>query len=306
MTYFAFDRPSPSATVEAVETIAALKDNHNGKPLYVFALIDGAFDEFFFETTFRSALPRISLYESSELNGFGKAAPFLLCAPEAEDQLPEWVARLLMACGSRPMWSVIASAIPSAEFVKHFSRFLTGQCNDNLEWPIRWGDSRVLPELLTKLPSTYLSDILEPVYLWLASSRQGTISKWAGSGKRPAQSLETKKLLLDDGTFARLVEASEPDAVINQIEQTEPELLRYRKPSESYTLVRRQLEIADKVGIKHTGARKHFAAIALYLRDDFLATDEFQAVLVNVKGGKDYFSEVRALPEHFWNELSRT
>jgi hypothetical protein len=70
--------------------------------------------------------------------------------------------------------------------------------------------------------------------------------------------------------------------------------------------VKRQLEIADKIGMEQAAARKHFAAIALYLRDDFLAADEFQAVLVNVKSGKDYFSEVRALPEHFWNGMSRT
>jgi hypothetical protein len=162
-----------------------------------------------------------------------------------------------------------------------------------------------LPELLSILPVANVCEILEPVYLWLTTSRQGSISKWAGAGKCPNQFFEKGKLFLDDKTFGRLIDASEPDSVISQIEQTEPELLKYRKPSECYMLVKRHLEIADKIGLRQAGARKHFASMALYLRDNFLETDEFQAVLAKVKGGRDYFSEVRALPEHFWDGLGR-
>lgn len=300
MTYFAFDRPLPQVAEQIVDEIAALTHTAEGTTVTVCAMIDGAFDESFFADAFRTPSPRISLYEHAPLKSFGQAVPFLVQAPSPGNELLSWTKHLLAACEARPMWSLIASAVGMHELARHMSPFLIAQCEDKLEWPVRWGDARVLPALLNTLSSDLTAELLRPMYRWFASSRQGEVLSWSGPGAYREPGASHEKMHIDDATFARLVDATEADAVLAQIYDTEPELLRYRQPSDCYRLISRQLEVADQFGIDQPGPRKHFCAMSLYLTEEFLQAPDMQSLLANVKAGRDYFSEFAALSVDFW------
>jgi hypothetical protein len=135
-----------------------------------------------------------------------------------------------------------------------------------------------------------LDDVFEP--------RELLINK--GSGAATVPCLNYEKLPLEDATFINLVEAAETNVIIDQISLMEPELLRARRPSECHRLAKYQLELADNLGITQAGARKHFAAMALYLNDGFLTMPESQKFLGDLKVGVDYFSALNALSEEFW------
>jgi hypothetical protein len=303
MTYFAFDGPQPDVAGAIVDEITALQHALAGPRVTVCAMVDCAFDESFFAQAFRTSSPRISLYEKTQLRTLGQAAPFFVQAPDRADDLANWVERLLAACDARPMWSVIVSAIGMDELASHISSFLIARCEDKLEWPVRWADARILPALLSTLPPEITQDLLRPVYRWFATSRQGELLSWSGSGARPGVTAPHGNMQIDDAIFARLVDAAEADAVLAQIYDTEPELLRHRQPSDCYRLVCRQLEIADEFGIDQPGPRKHFCAMALYLKEDFLLAPDMQALLTNVKAGRDYYSEIALLSADFWAKL---
>lgn len=300
MAYFAFDKPLPETAGDIVEQIAALQHTLQGTPATVCALIDCAFDESFFARTFRTPAPCISLYERTNLRALGHAAPFLVQAPDAANGLSEWTERLLTAVDARPMWSLIVATVGIHELAGHFSPFLIARCDDKLEWPVRWGDARVLPSLLNMLSPALTQDLLRPMYRWFVPSRHGELLSWSGPGVRPGNAPAYRNMHIDDATFARIVDAAEADAVLAQIDDSEPELLRYRQPTDCYRLISRQLEIADASGIDQPAARKHFCAMALYLKEGFVLTPHMQSFLANVKAGANYYAEIDALPAEFW------
>lgn len=301
MTYFAFDGPLPGVGKQIVDEIAALKLSHRGGSVNVFALVDGAFDELFFTSAFRVPSPRISLYACNVLRDFGAAAPFLVQAPDPVEKLTSWIDYLVSACGVRPMWSLVVSSMSLDELANHFSPYLIAHCDDNLDWPVRWGDTRVLPELLGNLPPAITDDLLLPLYFWLALSREGKLLKWEGRGAGARSNVLSDRMPLSDHTFARIVDASEADAILAQIGDTDTRLLSSKLPSECYRLVKHQLAIADRFDIVQPRHRSHFGAMALYMFERFVERPEFQDLLANIKAGKEYFSEIEKLPDEFWN-----
>jgi len=299
--YFAFDCLSPEFVRKTTDALETLQGDHCRQPLNIFVLIDGAFDENVLTSVFGASFYRISLYEGTPLSGFGKSALFLVQINMDKLGCTSWLARLVDASGNRPMWSVIVAALDIKEFAKHLGPFLIAKSDDSLEWPVRWGDARVLPQLLVELDRNFVSDLMQPIYSWLTPSRNGNLLSWSGQGKSKYEIAKYEKLPIDEMTFAKLVERSEPDMVISQIYDRQPEFLRLLLPSESYRRVARQLEIADKFNMDNPSVRQHFSTMALFLRENFVELPGFKGALANVQRGSDYMSEIISLDGIFWD-----
>ena len=298
--YFAFEYLSPEFFQKTTNALEELQAVHCGKPFNIFVLIDGAFDEDFLTKMFGTGSRCISLYEGTPLSGFGKAALFLAQIDTEKVPLTSWIAKLVDLSGNRPMWSVIAAAIDIDKFAKHLTPFLIAKSDDSLEWPVRWGDVRVLPQLLDELDSRFVDDLLKPIYSWLVPSRNGNLLAWHGQGRFEYRTVEYEKLPMRETTFARLVEISEPDMILSQIYERQPEYLRLLPPSECHRRVARQLRIADKFNMEQPAVRQHFSAISLFLREDFIDLPALKELLVKVSKGSDYMNQIGALNELFW------
>ncbi len=298
--YFAMEPAHATLPALIAEELAVLSGKHVDAPLHVFALVDGAFDEQIISARDRPRLPRHSLYANTALQALGAAAPHLFGAPAAAiEQLP-WLQRLFAACAGKPMLSIIASTLSADALQQHLRPYLIARTADSMEWPVRWGDTRVLPVLMETLTASQRSHLLGPLYCWWSVQRDGTPISWQGGAVPEPTSADFEQLPVSDSAFASLVDAAEADAVLANLDDTQPDLLRQHRPVQCHARVARHLGLASANGISAAGARQHFSALALILADDFARHPAMATLLQRTSKGADYQAEVGALPDDFW------
>jgi hypothetical protein len=302
--YFASDYPSPVVARQIMNELREINAAHPSQSTNVFVLIDGAFDEDFLDRHFRRGFPRISLYEGTALSGMGKAAPFLVEVNESKTSDALWLEKLLHAAGNSPMWSIIVATANMQALAKHFSPYLIAKSEDSLEWPVRWADTRILPQLLNAFETELVEELMLPIYSWFAPSRTGELLRWIGKGGAECRAPENEKLPMSDAVFKKLIDGSEPDMILSRIYDIKPDLLKSRLPSKCYQLVRQQLKIADHFHIDQMPARQHLSTMSLFLRDGFSQMLEFRILLEGVRNGADYMLAIEALSGSFWQEAS--
>lgn len=297
--YFAFDIPSPEIVPKITDELRALQVDRAEERINAFVLIDGAFDEGFFLKCFKK-FSRVSLYEGTDLRHLEEAAPFLVQVPEVELENGRYLENLIGVARNRPMWSVIATPLDIGALAKHFCRYIICRSDDSLEWPVRWGDARVLPELMHAFEPELVADLMRPICGWFTASRTGQALVWYGEGKIDYGCPGYEQVPLSDKTLKDLVEASEADAILSIISDTQPELLKSRLPSECHRLILRQLKIADKYNIEQARVRKHFATLGLIFHENFAELGEIRKILERTQSEFDYVSGINGLPAHFW------
>jgi len=302
--YFATEPAHASLPLQISQTLAELRRAHDDAPLYVFALIDGAFDEALLATRKWSRLPKYSLYDNTALHTLGAAAPHLLTTPPAADEQSVWLQGIFAACEGRPMISVLASALPAMALKDHLRPYLIARTPDSLEWPVRWGDTRVLPGLIDTLEPGRREHLLSPFHHWWSVARDGALIGWQDGACPEPTASDFDKLPLSDAAFGRLVDLAEADAVLANIHDTQPDLLRQHRPVDCHDRVARHLVIASACGISAAGARQHFSVLALCLADDFTEHPAMAALLQRIRQGTDYRTEIGALPASFWQEAA--
>ena len=299
--YFAVEQTSPNLPVQIAQEIEALQEQHEGAPFHVIALVDGAFDEQFFKLPPQIRWPRISLYANTSLESLGAAAPQLTTYRPQSRELTKWLETLFSQCSGKPMLSIFASAQDAESLQRHLLPFLVCRTEDSIEWPVRWGDTRILPALMESLPPSQREQLLGPIYCWWTASREGSELRWKGDGNAACRSTEFDKLPMDESTFAELVDQSEADAILNSIYDSQPDLLRDQNPVSAHATVSRQLKFATSHRIEAARARQHFSVLALMLWDGFARHPAMAEVLNRVRSGNEYFAEIAKLPQSFWD-----
>ncbi|NMG75455.1 DUF4123 domain-containing protein [Aromatoleum diolicum] len=302
--YFAIEPPHASLPLQISHALAELRRAIVDAPLHVFALVDDAFDEALLGARKWSRRPKYSLYDGTALHGLEAAAPHLLTAPAAPDEQSAWLHEIFAACAGRPMLSIVACTLPAAALQDHLRPYLIARTPDSLEWPVRWGDTRVLPGLIDTLEPGRREHLLSPFHHWWSTARDGTLIGWQGGACAAPKPADCDKLPIRDATFARLVELAEADAVLANIHDTQPDLLRQHRPFDCHDRVARHLVIASTCGISAAGARQHFSVLALCLADDFTEHPAMAALLQRVRQGADYRTEIGTLQTGFWQEAA--
>ena len=300
--YFAIEPAQPDLNLQLAQSLAELYRTHAGSSLYVFALVDGIFDEQLLAKRPWSRQPKYSLYEGTDLEAFGPASPHLLAAPTDIAEQNDWLGKILAACAGKPMLSFIASALETPELQRHFLPYLVARTEDLTEWPLRWGDTRVLPEILSVLEPGQREHLFSPLHVWWSIQRDGTLISWRGQSSAAPLPADFEKLPLSDKAFAHLVDKAEADAVLANIHDTQPDLLEQHRAAECHARVAEHLAIADQHGIDVANARQHFSMLSLCLREQFIQHPDMTALLQRTRQGAVYAAEIKALPERFWQE----
>ena len=302
--FFALNPPHHTLPTQIAQEFAALcNDLRITQPhtsLRLYALVDGVFDENFFNTRYPRTLPPRSLYADTALQALGLAAPHLQAAPDAMHELQHWLAHLFSRVNGKPMLSLIASPLSVNELAHHMRPYLIAMTSDTLEWPIRWGDTRVLPALLEALPASQRNHFLSPVRRWWSAGRDGDLLRWDGPAVSPNPA-SFDKLPLGDEIFAVLVDASEADSVLANVYDSQPDLLQADSPAACHARVTRHLELASAHGIDAAPERQHFSALALIMAEDFTRQPHMVELLRRIRQGANYHDEIAALPDDFWN-----
>lgn len=301
--YFAVEAPHPDLPDQLTRALKDLCSTKGDKAQHVFALIDGVFDEQLLNKRPWNRHEKYSLYEGTDLQELGAAAPHLLVAPDDPDEREHWLRAILTACDGKPMLSFLASALPAPELRHHLRPYLVARTEDLTEWPIRWGDTRALPEILSLLEAECHAHLMSPLYVWWSIRRDGSLSAWTGSAMPDPSPADFEKMPLSDEAFSTLVDRAEADAVLASIHDTHAHLVKRYKPSECHSRVAKHLLIADESGIQTASARQHFGMLALSLKDSFLRHPEMATLLRRTQQGSDYAAEIRGLPENFWKEM---
>lgn len=256
------------------------------------------------DARYRRTLPPQSLYANTALQEFGAAAPHLLTSPDGDAEPLAWLNHLFAACGNKPMLSVIASPLRAEELVRHMRPYLIAMTADTVEWPVRWGDTRVLPALLDGLTEVQRGHFLAPVARWWSPARDGGLLRWDGVAELPGAA-GFDKLPLGDEVFANLVDTAEADSVLAKLYDSQPDLLVADSPAECHARVTRHLRVASANGIHAAPAREHFSALALLLNGDFTRQSAMAELLRRTRQGADYNNEIAALPDEFWRAAER-
>jgi hypothetical protein len=294
----------PTLPAEIAQEFAELRATQPGGSLHLLALVDCAFDEEFLDNRYRRTQPPQSLYDNTALQQFGAAAPHLLTSPEGEGESLAWLTHLFASCGNKPMLSIIASSLDADELARHMRPYLIAMTHDTVEWPVRWGDTRVLPALLAALTESQRSHFLGPVARWWSPARDGGLLRWDGADELPGPTA-FDKLPLGDEVFASLVDTAEADAVLASLYDSQPDLFHTCSPAECHSRVVRHLHVASCNGILAASAREHFSALALLLNDDFTQHEALVRLLMRTREGADYKQELAALPDEFWRVTER-
>lgn len=302
--YFAIDTPDAAIPALIVQQLRQLRQAppiaNGGQPLHLLALLDGAFDEDFLARRYRRSLTRQSLYAHTALQNFKHAAPHLLLGPSDEKEQETWLRWLFGACEGKPMLSIIASALDINHLEQHLRPYLIAITPDTVEWPVRWADTRILPALLESITQEQHEHLLGPLYHWWSVRRDGSLINWHGGAQARPIPAQFDKLPLSDIAFASLVDTAEADAILANLHDVQPDLFHSGTPAECHTRVARHLTVASANGIEAASQRQHFGALALMLADDFTTHPAMARLLQRTRQGKNYLSELEALPDDFW------
>lgn len=299
--FFAIDPARASIPAEISGALGTLYANAEA-PVELFALIDAAFDEALLTRSPWRRQSSFSLYERTALDGLAAAGPHLLAAPVDAEDHATWLRDIFAACAGRPMLSILASALSAPALCMHLRPCLVARTSDGLEWPVRWGDSRVLPALFETLDAVQRDHLLSPLHVWWSVSRDGSLASWRGSANPAPAPAPFDRLPVSDAVFGRLVDRAEADAVLAAIHDTQPDLLRHLAAASCHARVTHHLALADRYGVTAAGARQHFCVLALCLDEDFTKHPAMAGALARVRAGADYRSEVANLPPDFWRD----
>lgn len=302
--YFAVN-PWPTGTHERL--LASLQSFREQRVAtgYTYVLFDASFDQTLLTVSPWRRHVECTLYDDTRLAGLKAVAPHLIRLPAELEKQAAWLKELADACSGKPMLSLLYSAIPAQALAAHFRPYLLARTEDSLEWPVRWGDTRVLPTLLATMTAAEREHFLAPIHDWLCIDRTGEVLNWPGVGSQNPASVDFDCWPLDDARFSHLVEEAEADAVIGALYDTQPDLFDMQEPAANYACVKKHLAIASQNGIEGVGARRHFAMLALMLNDEFTEHPAMQRVLKAIREGADYAAEVAVLPAEFWRQTER-
>ncbi len=301
--YFAIEPAQPDVPQKIIQALADLYETQSKTPRHLFALVDGVFDENLLAKRPWSREKQWSLYEGTDLQAFDKVAPHLLAAPADIAEQHGWLQEIFAACDGKPMLSILASTLDGSTLRQHFQPYVIARTEDLTEWPVRWGDTRVLPQILRALEPEQREQLLSPLYGWWSIQRDGSLIVWRGHSTTALVPATFDKLPLNDQAFALLVDQAEADAILANIWDTHPDLLRRYRPSKCHFRVAKHLVLATENGIQAANARQHFSMLALCLNQEFVQHPDMIALLKRTQQGANYAEEIKALPERFWQEM---
>ncbi|WP_290873037.1 DUF4123 domain-containing protein [Aquabacterium sp.] len=302
--FFALESPSPAARKECIDWLdEALSQNQ----LQAHVLIDLAFDNRVLNTPAWRGLPRHSLYANTALAKLEHIGLWLVQLPDHASARAECIDALMHKAENKPMWSVVLSTVPHDVLGTQLAPCLQAETPDGLRWPVRWGDTRVLPHLLAALQPAEVNTWLAQVLTWAWFDRWG---RWQDKRVTKAQDAEPPGMLtdriwqLDEQRFAHLVGCGEVDQILSQIDDHRAHLLRPWSPTQAHDRVASALAVGHKHRLDAAPDCLALATLALSLDLHFLTHPSFTQALRATQQGQPFKGCLENLDASFWDQCA--
>lgn len=158
------------------------------------------------------------LYEDPEA---ASVSPLLIDIAAAQQAGPlEQMMALMNAMRPQLHVSIIDTALPNAELVRHLRRFIYITTEADRQLTLRFADCAVLPALASVLSPTQWATLAEPIARWRVHQRDGALATLppAARGQNPAPT----PLALASAQIDELSEAMAPDRLILNVQASRP------------------------------------------------------------------------------------
>lgn len=300
--FFAVNPWAPDAISRCVESVTSTSPREAS---FLFILIDGAFDETFFDAPLWRHSTRYALYDQTALAALGKVGLWLVALKGDKETVAEHLTALHAQANGKPMWSLLVSSVAADALLQHLRPYLLARTDDGLDWPVRWGDARVLPSLLAALTDVERTHLMTPLRAWHYLDRHGEVQRLQGLGLTETASIPSRIWELDDERFHALVDAGEADHILSRIDDVRPDLLRHDTPARLHQQAQACLRQADRGELNAAPDRQALVMLGLALVPDSFQHPAFQKLLQRTRAGHGYADELNALPDEFWESCAR-
>lgn len=291
--YFACTTPdSSSAAADLWASFQSHKDTLSSRLL--FAVVDMAFD----------------CKLAQRLRYGKKSTPIALGTPLAAlaEHLPHLygpiesrgaVETLLRGAEETPMISFIASEVDIDVLTEALKPLLLVETSDGNRWPLRYGDTRILPELLALVTDSAIP--LSPVIAsWWWPDRIGKLQVFEVDQGKHEQIAPADHLFFDDAQFGRMLTGARPDAIIDQLHQACPEILDRLLPHENFTKVKAALEELPPACRDSSELEIRWCSLALAFDEPLSQIDWFFNVLQASNSVGELLVHLDDIPDEVW------
>lgn len=260
--YFAVNTPSADLHAQA---LACVQTNPSGGRW--FALLDKAFDHDR-KSTLRWPHQTEAIYKGTD--NIEAISPTLLAlSPHSSEALAQDMTRLLRHCQGRPMLSFVQTTLEMSELASAWQDVKWVHTEDGQRFLLRLADTRVLSSLAQALQPHNWERICKPLQTWHVVDRFGDlqplrmplVSPNGADALKPNESL--REFHISDKEFALLLDAAQPDVLINTLFEQIPEVLPTGSDqAKVHAWVRRACDLAAEHGLDATGDQLALAAAA--------------------------------------------
>lgn len=291
--YFACSTPDLSS-VEA--DLWASFQSHRDASLsqQLFAVVDMAFDSKLAQRL-RYGTKSTPIAFGTPLAALAEHLPHL-CGPIESRGAVE---TLLRGAEGSPMISFIASEVDIDLLTEALKPLLLVETSDGNRWPLRYGDTRILPELLALVTDSAIP--LSPVIAsWWWPDRMGKLQVFETDQSKHEQIAPADHLFFDDAQFGWMLTAARPDAIIDQLYQACPDILDRLLPHENFAKVRAALEELPPQCRDSSELELRWCSLALAFDEPLSEIDWFFDVLQTSSSVGELLAHLDDIPDEVW------
>jgi hypothetical protein len=226
--------------------IADLRQQFPHAHIYIYALLEGVFDESCYPLLKRSGqLSYAALYANTPSADDETLCVSPLLIEYADSGRATWDA-LLTKTDGQPALSLIASP----ESLGQLTARLVPWCIVNAAdytLGLSFADTRILPELWKVLSAAQLAQFCGPALLWQYITRT---ADWCTLPLPASTAPPAHEVALDEQQCAQLMTAAEADGVLFQLRASMPDLVNCFTPARAHGLVQHWLTCASHAQIE--------------------------------------------------------
>jgi hypothetical protein len=187
-----------------------------------YALIDTAFD--YKKRAFPLPAGSTPVYQGISLEDLQPVSPALVPIPIDRKDTLHCIHELLAHCSGRPMLSFLATSpnITAEQLISHWQPLHRVRTPDGQKLLLRFADTRTLSHLPRTLTPEQWAAWHRDINEWFHINRRGDLERLPPpkSGAKPVNEIR-----LGEDQFARMLEATDTDAILDFIRDNQPEAI---------------------------------------------------------------------------------
>jgi hypothetical protein len=212
------------------------------------------------------------IYHQSPLENLRAVSPCLVELPKSPVERDDRLKHLLVHCRARPMLSFIKTTNSLTALRTAWQSCIYPICEDEQRFLLRFADTRIAVTLPHALSSSNWHLLAQPVSEWWIINRFGMPEKLSMPAPETAAEAVPVDLQLNMAELDALMQRGQPDAVINFLAESFPEVIPKKHGTAFYARV---VEVCDLAATHKIESFPDVTslALAICLTDGALMTD---------------------------------